>query len=141
MEIIKNSNLSKEVKDNAKRSYLFNTARVALKKNDSTSAKNKSEEFIKQIETLNNQNQIRLSHQLKGMIALEEKNYDKAIEEFLKANQRNPYNLYRICLAYKGKGDKEKFKLFCTKVIEFNALNSLNYSFIRNKAKDMIAGL
>jgi tetratricopeptide (TPR) repeat protein len=140
VQLVEESNLSNEVKENTKRFYLYNSARVALKKRDFETAKVKSEEFRKQVEAINNPNQIRLSHQLAGMIALEEKDYDKATEE-LQADQQNPYNLYRIALAYSGKDDKEKCREFCMRAARFNALNNLNYAFIRNKAEDMLSGM
>ncbi|MGB2696889.1 MAG: tetratricopeptide repeat protein, partial [Candidatus Zixiibacteriota bacterium] len=138
VKIIEESDLSEEVKDNTRRGYLFNTARVALKNKDFATAKAKSEEYRKQVKAINNPFQIRLSHELAGMIALEEKNYDKALEELQQANQQNPYNLYRMALAYEGKGDKQKAKELCMTAANFNALNSLNYAFMRKKAQQMV---
>jgi tetratricopeptide (TPR) repeat protein len=138
VKLVEESDLSKEVKDNTKRGYLFNAARVALKKKDFTTAKGKSEEYCKQVEAINNPFQIRLSHELAGMIALEENAYDKALEELQQANQQNPYNFYRMALAYKGKEAKEKAKELCMKAAKFNALNSLNYAFVKNRAQQLL---
>jgi len=74
------------------------------------------------------------------MIALEEKDYDKAIAELQQANQQNPYALYRQCLAYKGKGDSAKAAEFCRKAAEFNSLPQMNLAFIRAKATKMSKG-
>ena len=139
LKLIQESDLSQEIKDNAKRFFLFNSARVALKRKDFTTAKAKSEKYHKQVKAVNNPFQIRLSHELAGMIALAEKEFEKAIDEFKQANQQNPYNLYRMALAYKGKGDKEKAKEFFKKAAGFNALNSLNQAFIRNKAEKKLS--
>jgi tetratricopeptide (TPR) repeat protein len=139
LKLVEKSDLSNEVKDNNRRANLFNLARVALKKKDFVTAKVKYEEYRQQVETINNPNLIRLSHQLAGMIALEEKDYDKAVEELQMSNQQNPSNLFRIALAYKGKGDKSKTREFCMKAANFNGLNNLNYAFIRNKAKEMLS--
>ena len=135
------SSLSDEVKANNRRIYLFNIARVAVKNSDFATAKAKHDEFADQVEALNNPNQIRLAHQLAGMIALEEEDYDKAIEELLQANQQNPYNLYQIAVANKNKGDLEKASEFCAKAAHFNGLNNINYAFIRKTAEDMLSGL
>ena len=135
VKLVKESDLSKEVKENADRIYLFNIARVDLMKKDFASAKAKSENFREEVEAINSPLQIRLSHQLTGMIALEEKDYDKVLEELNQANQQSPYNIYRIALAYRGKGDIEKAKELCMKAAEFNVINSLDYAFVRNKAK------
>ena len=76
-----------------------------------------------------------------GMIALAEKDYDKAVAELRQANQQNSYNLYRICLAYEGKGDAAKTKEFCTKAARFNPLPAVNHAFIRTKAEKMASAM
>jgi tetratricopeptide (TPR) repeat protein len=138
VKVIEKSNLSEEVKDNTRRGYLFNAGRVALKKGDFAAAKAKAEDYRKQVQAINNPFQSRLSHELAGMIALEEKEYDRAVEELQQANQQNPYNLYRMALAYKGKGDREKAREFCMQAAKFNGLDNLNYSFIRIKAGQLL---
>ena len=82
--------------------------------------------------------QIKLAHELAGMIRLAEKDYDKALEELKQANQKNPYNLYRMAIACQGKGDMEKAKSLCKKAANFNGLPSMNYAFIRTKAQQMM---
>lgn len=136
-KMMQESGLSKGVIDNAKRFYLFNSSRVACMKKDFTTAKTNADEYHKQVVAINNPFQIKFSHQLYAIIALAEKDYDKALAELNQANQQNPYNLYRMALAYKAKGDNENAKEWSGKAANFNALNGLNYSFIRHKAKKM----
>jgi tetratricopeptide (TPR) repeat protein len=138
VKIIDKSDLSEEVKDNTKRAYLFNAARVALKKKDFTAARARADEYRKGVEAVNNPFQIKLSHQLSGMIALEEGKYDKALKELEQASWQNPYNIFRMALAYKGNGDKENAREVCTKAAKFNALNSLNQAFIRTKTQQLL---
>ena len=83
----------------------------------------------------------RQAHELTGLIALEEKDYEKAVAELQQANQQNPYDLYRLCQAYQGKGDKEKAKEFCMKAVGFNSLPQLNYAFIRMQAEKIATGM
>jgi tetratricopeptide (TPR) repeat protein len=135
LKIMELSDLSKEIKKNARRNNLYFMGKVALKNKDFTEAETKASEFLKATQSMNNINQIRLAHELLGMIALEEKNDDKAIAELQQANLQNPYNLYRIGIAYKRKGDREMAKEYFMKTAKFNALNSLNYAFIRSKAQ------
>ncbi len=78
--------------------------------------------------------QTKQAHQLIGMIALEEKDNDKAVSELQQANQQNPYDLYRLCQAYQGKGDASHAKEFCGKAATFNSLPAINYAFVRTKA-------
>jgi tetratricopeptide (TPR) repeat protein len=141
VEVVEASNLSDNVKANTRRFQLYCAARVALAKKDFPLAKSRAEEFLKQVEAINNLNQIRLAHELLGMIALEENQYDKALGEFQLANQQDPYNWYRMALAYQGKGDKAKAKECSLKAAHFNALNSMNYAFIRIKAQKMADSL
>lgn len=128
------SSLSQEIKDNARLFHHFNLARVALGKKDLTTAKPEAEAYRKGTDALKNPFQIKQAHSLAGMIALEEKDFDKAIAELQQANPQNPYDLYRLCQAYQGKGDMGKAKEFCTKAANFNSLPQLNLAFIRVKA-------
>jgi tetratricopeptide (TPR) repeat protein len=141
VDVVENSDLAEEVKDNTRRGYFFNAARVATKKKDFETAKAHQEKYRKRVEAINNPFQIRLAHQLAGMIALEEQNYDRAIEELQQANQQNPYNFYRIALAYQGMGNNDKAREYCEKAVNFNALNSMNYAFIKNKAVQMLESM
>ncbi len=128
------STLSQEIKDNTKLFHHYNMTRVALAKKDLAAAKTEAEAFRKGTESLRNPFQTKQAHELMGMIALEAKDYDTAITELAQANAQNPYDLYRLCLAYQGKGDAGKAKESCTKAATFNSLPQLNLAFIRTKA-------
>jgi tetratricopeptide (TPR) repeat protein len=142
LQLIESSNLSAANKENAKRGNLYNAGRVALMKKDLATAKAKAEEYRAQSEAAKNTFQIWLAHELVGAIALAEKNYDQAIAHFQQANQQNPYTLYRLALAYEGKGDMKNAKAFCAKAARFNSLNNpLNYAFMRKKAEQKLATL
>jgi len=135
VKMIEGSNLSQEIKDNARLFQHYNLALVALKSNDIAAAKTGAEEFRKGAEASRNPGQVRQAHELAGMIALAEKEYDKALTELQQASQQNPHNLYRLCQAYQGKGDAAKAKELCTKAAGFNSLPQMNYAFIRTKAR------
>ncbi len=134
LKMTEGSTLSQEIKDNARLFHHYNLARVALAKKDIATAKTEAEAFRKGTESSKNPFQTKQAHELLGMIALEEKNFDAAITELQQANQQNPYDLYRICQAYQGKNDSAKAKEFCTKAATFNSLPQLNLAFIRKKA-------
>jgi tetratricopeptide (TPR) repeat protein len=135
VKTIQDSDLSPEIKANNERISHFNLARVALVQKDVAAAKTHAEEFRKKVEATNNPNQVRLSHELAGMIAMAEKDSDKAIAELQQANQQNPQNLWRLSQAYEAKGDAAKAKEWCAKAAGFNSLPALNYAFVRTKAK------
>ncbi len=131
------STLSKEIKDNTKLFHHYNLVTVAVGKKDFAAAKAEAEEFRKGAEASKNSNQTKQAHELAGMIALAEKDNDKAIAELQQANQQNPQNLYRLSQAYQGKGDNAKAKEFAAKAAAFNSLPQLNYAFVRTKAQKM----
>jgi tetratricopeptide (TPR) repeat protein len=140
LKLTQDSALSQEIKDNAQRLHHFNLATVAIGKKDYATAKTEAEAFRKSAEASKNPNQVRLAHELAGRIALAENAYDTAIAELTQANPQDPYNLYRLALAYQGKGDAAKAKEFGTKAAGFNSLPQINYAFIRTKAKSLAAG-
>lgn len=137
LKMTQDSTLSQEIKDNAKLFHHYNLVTVALGKKDTATAKAEAEEFRKGAEGSRNPNQVKQAHELAGMIALAEKDYDKAIAELQQANQQNPQNLYRLSQAYQGKGDSAKAKEFAAKAAGFNSLPQLNYAFVRTKAQKM----
>lgn len=138
---IENSDLSEDVKATARRNYAYNEARVALARGDIATAKTKADEHLAKVTVLNNPNEVRLAHELRGMIAIENKDFKGAHANLLKANQQNPNNLYLMAVALNGQGDKQKAKQMCKTASEFNALNSMNQAFAKHKAKKLMAGL
>ncbi len=140
LQLIETSNLSQEIKDNAKLAHHYNLAGIYIAKKDYASAKRETEEFRQGIAGAKNPAQLKQAHELDGRIALAEKDYDKAIAELLQANQQDPRNLFLLGLAYQAKGDDTKAKELYTKTADFYSLPQLNYAFVRVKAKQMAAG-
>jgi len=141
VDIVEASDLAEEVKDNARRNFLFDSGRVALKKADLETATALCDEYYEEVKAINNTFQIWQAHQLKGMIALEEKDYDNALKEFRRANLQNPYNYYRMTLAFQGAGDKNKAIETCMKSVNFNALNNINHALSRHKAEELLSSI
>jgi tetratricopeptide (TPR) repeat protein len=135
LKLVEGSDLPAEIKANAALVSHFNLARVAVAKRDSAAAKSEADVFRKGAEAAKNPAQVRNAHELDGIIALAQKDYDRAIAELLQANQQNPQDLYRLCQAYKGKGDVAKAKEYREKAANFNSLPQVNYAFVRTKAK------
>jgi tetratricopeptide (TPR) repeat protein len=141
LETMERSSLSQPVKDLAKLGHHFNVATVAVMKKDLKTARSEAAQFQKGAQALKNNFQVRRAHELAGMIALEERDFEKAISELKQANQLDPYNLYRLSLAYDGKKDSEKAKEFCTKAAKNNTLPALNYAFVRSRATRRLSTL
>jgi len=141
LQVTINSDLPDEVKENTKRLDLYNQARILLMKGKLEDAKTIAKEFSEKSESANNTFQVWLSHELNGLIALEEKDYTKAQQEFMMANQQNPLTFYRLALAYNGANNKEEAKKHCEMSLRFNALTNINQAFATNRAEKLLADL
>jgi tetratricopeptide (TPR) repeat protein len=137
VEITQASTLPQEMKDNTKLQHHFNLAALAIDKKDYAGAKKHAEEFQQGAASSNNPAREKQVHELAGRVALAEKDFNKAIAELEQANQQNPVNLYRLSLAYQGKGDRTKAQEFAKRAAEFNSLPQLNYALIRSKAQKL----
>ena len=133
--LVDKSSLSSEVKDDATLADRYNRGRVALKKNDVATAKTEAAAYLDGATAKNNPARIRQAHQLMGMIALREKKFDEAISHLGQADQQNPYVLYKTAVAYQGKGDQSKATEKFKQAAESYNLPTLDYVFIRAKAK------
>ena len=141
LSVIENSKLAEEVKENNRRISLFNMGRVALMTGNVEEAIKLANEFNAGAEKVNNTFQIWQAHYLNGLIALNEKDYKKAISEFEKSNMQNPQTYYYMAIAYLKDGNSDEAKKFAFKCANFNGLTNLNQAFVRNKAKEMTASL
>ncbi len=128
------------VKDLVQTFYLSNLAQAAIQRGDLKTAKEKAKLHSERANALQNRFQIWLSHEIAGRIALSERRFDDALAELKQSNQQNTYNLYRIGLAYEGKGDRKSADEWKKRALNFNPLNDLNQAltFVR-ASKEMSA--
>ena len=133
-ELIKQSSYYELMKENIGRLNLSIQSLVAYYRGDYQTAQTKADEFLKLANEVASVFQIMTAHELKGMIAMAEKDYQKALSELRQANQENPYILYRIGLAYEALGEDEIALGFFQKAADYRSLNDLSYAFIRKKA-------
>jgi sulfur relay (sulfurtransferase) DsrF/TusC family protein len=80
-------------------------------------------------------------HELKGTLHLIRGEYPEAISELEQSNLLDPYNLYRLGMAYVCAGEKDKARMWTQKTVNFNVLNNLNYAMVRSKAKQSFRNL
>src|SRR4051812_6382647 len=139
LQLQQQSDLSAEVKENAALLEHYNLGRVAAARGDYATAKQHAETYFKGATAKKNEGEIRQAHDLTGTIALGAKNYPQAVKELEQGNQQDPYTLYRLGLAYQGKGDQAKAAEFFEQAANQNTLPTLNYAFVRQKAKKMKA--
>jgi tetratricopeptide (TPR) repeat protein len=140
-KLVKESDLSDQIKSNADLTLLYTNGYVEARTGKFAEARVKAKEFLKGAESLGNPNFLRLAHQLSGLLALEDKDYKKALKEFEQASQQNPYTLYRMALAHKGAGDAARAREFAEQAANYNALNSMAQGYVRTKARQLAASL
>jgi tetratricopeptide (TPR) repeat protein len=136
--IIDKAEVSPEVKDGAHRQALFDEARVALARGDVAAAKKKAEAYEAAVDARKLPFEVRQSHELRGRIALAEKDYKAAVAELDQANQQDPRVLYLSALALRGAGDKAAAREAGTKAADFNGL-SPTYGYVRTKARTLVS--
>jgi tetratricopeptide (TPR) repeat protein len=129
------SDLSAEVKEDAKLVHHYNLGRVAVHSKDLAGARKHAETFMQGATAKKNAAEIRQAHELAGSIALKEKQFDQAIAHLGKANQQDPYVLYRMGKAYKGKCDQAKAGELFQRAASHTTLPTLNHAFVRAKAQ------
>ena len=135
MRIINASNLPEAVKDNAYTTHLYNISRVFSAKGEFGKAEETAELFERKVNMSGNPLRIQLSSQLKGILALEQNQFQKAIDQLEQANQLNPYNLYRIGKAYQGLERHENAATYLLRAEELNVLNSMDQAIVLSKTK------
>ncbi len=134
-ELAQQANVPDTVKKNAEAAYHGGLALVASAKKDFATAKKEAEIMRKGFEGLGNPNQMRTAHEVLGIVALNQKNYDEAISELNQANLRSPYVMFRLAQAYVGKKDPEKAKSYYQKAATAYTLPDLQYALVRRQAK------
>jgi tetratricopeptide (TPR) repeat protein len=131
--MIEKAQVPEEVKQATRRNHVFEEGRVAIAKNDIATAKSRLTEYAKQVAGRKAPFEVRQQHELAGMIALSEKRYKEAAQEFAQANQQDPRVLSMAALAWKGAGDAPKAAAFAAKAEKFNGL-SFNSAHVKSKA-------
>jgi tetratricopeptide (TPR) repeat protein len=135
VQVVEASQLSPEVKQNTKLLHRYNAAKAAIAQGDLAMARSENEALMRQAQAKANPFQIRLGHEVAGMMALAEKNWDGALGHLEQANLQDPSNLYRQGLAYEGKGDQAKAREKFASAVGFNQLPTINSALVRMKAR------
>jgi tetratricopeptide (TPR) repeat protein len=137
LQLQERSDLPEEVKENARLVHHYDLGRVAVAAHDAKAAEPHATAFLQGATAKKNDGELRLAHQLLGAIALEDKDFARAITELGQGNQQDPYTVYRLGLAYQESGDTAKAADAFRRAANQNTLPTLNYAFVRTKAKKM----
>lgn len=138
INLVDRAKTSEAVKDAARRNHFFDMARVALKKGDLATARATAEKYATAVDTKNVPFEVRQVHELRGMIAVQAKEWDSALAELGKAGEQNPRVLYFTGLAWQGKGDPARAAEAFKAAADFNQLSPV-YAFVRADARKQLA--
>ncbi len=137
LELVDRSSLPDDVKQDTRLGDHYNRARVALAKGDLATAKSEAKTYADGATSRQNPFRIRQAHGLAGTIALKEKQYDQALAHLGQANQQDPQVIYWTALAWRGKGDAAKARVYAGRAANANILPLPTYAFVREKAKKL----
>jgi tetratricopeptide (TPR) repeat protein len=137
VRVIEKADVPENFREATRRNALFEQARVAVAKNDLTTARAKSAEYAKQVAVRKIPFEIRQQHELAGLIALADKHGAEAVKEFQQANQQDPRILYLTGLAWQDAGDARRGAEMTAKAANFNGLG-FNYAYVRAKARKAV---
>jgi tetratricopeptide (TPR) repeat protein len=140
LQLAEAANTPPDVKEAARRQDLFDLARVALARGDVAGARAKADAYASAVARRKIPFEVRQSHEIAGMIALQEKDYARAVSELTQANQLDPRVLYHLARAYQGKGDGKAARETARQAAEHNGLN-FNYAYVRGRARQLLGQL
>lgn len=133
-DLILNSHLNQQIKDNGEITFAYNRFSVAIARQEIDSTYYYSDVHQKLAVNMNNPFIDMRSNRIKGMISLARKDYNNALLYFEKTNQQNPQNIYHMAESYEGLAKNSSAKELYKKAAHFNILNDFNFWIIRQKA-------
>lgn len=128
-------------KRNSRATFFFRQGRIALYRGDLVAAKENAAAFSRRAEEIGQDWLLRLAHQLPGEIALAEQRWDDAIRELMASNPDGAGNMYRIALAFRGKGDEDGYRRMLGYVVDYRGVLNLGYAKVRREAEKRLQGI
>jgi tetratricopeptide (TPR) repeat protein len=138
LQLVEQSGLSEDVKQDTRLANHYNRGRVALAKGDLRTARTEAQAYSEGATSRQNTFRLQQARGLSGTIALREEQFDEALTHLGEANQQDPQVLYWTALAWQGKGDTAKAKEFAGRAANANILPLVTYAFVREKAKQIV---
>lgn len=105
---------------------------LAARKGDFVGAMAEAEDYMASVEPNANPRKNEAAHEVIGLTALLQEDYDGAIEHYLQTDTTNIYAKYHLALAYEGAGETEKAQDLFKEVADYN-FNFVGYALIREE--------
>jgi tetratricopeptide (TPR) repeat protein len=139
--MVQGSSLSDKVKDQNRHASHFNLGRAYVAMGDTENARKYATMYREKEMAVNHATQLKQAHQLDGLIALQDGQFDVAIEELEQTNLINPYNNFFLGEAYQAKGDQSAAKKCYEEAAHCNSLNGGPQAAVRTRAGKKAAAL
>ncbi|MBO9684227.1 MAG: tetratricopeptide repeat protein [Flavisolibacter sp.] len=123
-----------EAKLAQKSSMLYLQAMLQAIKNDLTGAVQTAEEIKTTMEPVNNPLKLDGYDFILGYVAMQQKDFAKAINHFEKTNKLDVYNQYWLAKAYEAAGKNDKANAIYKYLSNYN-FNNLGFALVRNEVK------
>lgn len=131
---------TREVKEAARRNNLYQRARVALARGDTTGATTLTTEYCQQAEGTQVPFEHRRCHELRGLVALASGDPATALAQLGEANPQDPRVLFELATAYRAAGKTDAARETLARVVNFN-VSSLPLAFVRPRAQALLKDL
>lgn len=134
VEIARASELAPGIKAVIERNLYYARARIAARSGEPAAALAWADSFAVECRKSGSANDRYAMHELYGIVALDAKDYPRAVEEFKQGPSFNGYDMYRLALAYDGAGDKPKALELMKAAANINSVPTLNDVLKRHEA-------
>ncbi len=125
----------------ARFNHAYLSARIAVANGDLSAAESIIQEADRIAIALDAPNLGQTVHEIRGILALAEGEYQAAIDELEQANATEAYNMFRIAEAYEALGESDRARDFYGWVRSYNSPLNLNFSFVRHRAGERLSAL
>jgi tetratricopeptide (TPR) repeat protein len=140
LRVMESAVATREVKDAARRTALYQRARVALAREDTVGATALTTEYCQQSDATQVPFEHRRCHELRGLVALASGDAAAAIAQLGRANPQDPRVLFELATAYRAAGKTDAARETLSRVVNFN-VSSLPLAFVRPRAQALLKDL
>lgn len=139
--IIEESDVAQRNKEFTRAGNMYNESLIALMEGNTAEAKTIATAFKAEVERLAPPGQFfpRRIHELFGVIALVEHDFDTALAELNQSDTTDVRNMYRIAQVYEGAGMQEEAREWYGHVVTYRGSLNFDYSFVRHKAENKLS--
>ena len=140
LELMEKADVNDDVKETARRNFLYHEARAAIVSGDLATAAAKSKEYGSAVATRGVSNEMLRAKELLGRLALARGRAQAATEHFQQANQQDPMVLLMSARAYQAAGKLDRARAMAAEAANFNQL-APSFAYVQKPAQTLLLEL